>query len=101
MEAYKEQGLAVEVTRYFMGYQFEEGEGVVVVLNDYDFSVEFKEGFIKRPEPESSPRPKSSKTNPRRTVSATGGRRRRSPGRCMRKRAKTSDFVSSLTSWRF
>ena len=50
--AYQEQGLAVEVTRYFMSYQYTEGEGVVVVLNDYDFSVEFKEGLVKRPEPE-------------------------------------------------
>ena len=52
MAAYQEQGLAVEVTRYFMPYQYTEGEGVVVVLNDYDFSVEFKEEFVKRPEPE-------------------------------------------------
>jgi len=51
MAAYREQGLEVEVTRYFMPYQYAEGEGVVVVLNDYDFSVEFKEGFVKRPEP--------------------------------------------------
>ena len=65
MAAYKEQGLAVEVTRYFMGYQFEEGEGVVVVLNDYDFSVEFKEGFIKRPEPESSPTKKVKQDKPK------------------------------------
>lgn len=51
MAAYREQGLAVEVTRYFMPYGYTEGEGVVIVLNDYDFSVEFKEGLVKRPEP--------------------------------------------------
>jgi ParB family transcriptional regulator, chromosome partitioning protein len=63
MAAYQEQGLEVEVTRYFMPYQYVEGEGVVIVLNDYDVSVEFKEGFVKRPEP----RPTSS------PVTQTGG----------------------------
>ena len=58
MAAYQEQGLAVEVTRYFMPYGYTEGEGIVIVLNDYDVSVEFKEGFVKRPEP----RPTSTST---------------------------------------
>ncbi len=51
LAAYREQGLAVEVTRYFMPYGYTEGEGVVIVLNDYDVSVEFKERLVRRSEP--------------------------------------------------
>jgi len=40
-----------------MPYQYTEGEGVVIILNDYDFSVEFKEGLVKRPEPKPTPTP--------------------------------------------
>ena len=57
---YQEQGLGVEVERYFMPYKYEAGEGVVVILNDYDFSVEFREGYVKRPERQPSPTSSSS-----------------------------------------
>lgn len=57
MAAYRERGLEVETTRYFMPYGYTEGEGVVIVLNDYDVSVEFKEGLVKRPEPKPTSSP--------------------------------------------
>ena len=44
----------VETTDRFYAYQYVEGKGAVLELNQYTYEVTIHEGFVKRPEPKAS-----------------------------------------------
>jgi ParB/RepB/Spo0J family partition protein len=60
--AYQAQGRQVALVRHFMSWEYTAGDGVVIVLNDYDYSVEIHEGLVNRPQRVSTPSAKQMDT---------------------------------------
>ena len=54
----------VETNDHFYSYQYIEGKGAVLELNQYTYEVTVHEGFVKRPEPKPS-QPATSESKPR------------------------------------